>query len=74
MSATLSPSSASAQAPARPRRSAGSIMLAVAGGALVVGAVATAAGMATSPPQDSPEAVDYIASLARDPREFYFAL
>ena len=47
-------------------RSAGSLMLTIAGGALVAGSLLWAAGLATSPPQDSMESADYIASLARD--------
>lgn len=39
---------------------------ALAGGALVAGTVLFAAGLATSPPQDSEAKADYIASLARD--------
>jgi hypothetical protein len=47
-------------------RSAGSLMLPIAGGALVVGSLLWAAGLATSPPQDSNAAADYIAALGRD--------
>ncbi|MGY1659714.1 hypothetical protein ACI78Q_00655 [Geodermatophilus sp. SYSU D00705] len=55
-----------AGAEARPARSAGSLMLTIAGGALVAGSLLYVAGMATSPPQASPADADYIASLARD--------
>lgn len=47
-------------------RSAGSLMLPIAGGALVVGSLLWAAGLATSPPQESNAAADYIAALGRD--------
>ncbi len=47
-------------------RSAGSLLLPIAGGALVVGSLLYAAGMVTSPPSDSMSDADYIASLARD--------
>jgi hypothetical protein len=47
-------------------RSAGSLLLPIAGGALIAGSLLYAAGMATSPPQDSLASVDYIESLARD--------
>jgi hypothetical protein len=50
----------------RPARSAGSLMLPIAGGALIVGSLLYAAGLATSPPAESMENADYIASLARD--------
>jgi len=50
----------------RTGRSAGSLMLTVAGGALITGALLYTAGLATSPPQDSMAAGDYIESLARD--------
>ncbi|WNV76104.1 hypothetical protein [Geodermatophilus sp. DSM 44513] len=52
--------------PAPGRRSAGSLLLPIAGGALVLGSVLFVAGMVTSPPQDSMADADYIASLARD--------
>ena len=39
---------------------------ALAGGSLAAGTVLFAAGLATSPPQDSEAKADYIASLARD--------
>jgi hypothetical protein len=58
--------STAATAAERPARSAGSLMLPIAGGALIVGSLLYAAGMATSPPQDSMANADYIASLARD--------
>ena len=47
-------------------RSAGSLMLPIAGGALIAGSLLWAAGLATSPPQDSNAAADYIAALGRD--------
>jgi len=47
-------------------RSAGSLMLPIAGGALIAGSLLYVAGMATSPPQDSMAAADYIEALARD--------
>jgi hypothetical protein len=47
-------------------RSAGALLLPIAGGALIVGSLLYAAGMATSPPQASMADADYIASLARD--------
>ncbi|MGY1746096.1 hypothetical protein [Blastococcus sp. SYSU D00695] len=50
----------------RAGRSAGSLMLTIAGGALIAGTLLYVAGMATSPPWDSPSDADYIASLARD--------
>jgi hypothetical protein len=50
----------------RPARSAGSTMMTLAGGALIAGSLLWAAGLATSPPQESMESADYIASLARD--------
>jgi hypothetical protein len=50
----------------RPVRSAGSLLLPIAGGALIVGSLLYAAGLATSPPADSMSSADYIASLARD--------
>jgi hypothetical protein len=51
----------------RPVRSAGSLLLPIAGGALIAGSLLYVAGMATSPPADSMADADYIASLARDP-------
>ncbi|WP_164704322.1 hypothetical protein [Blastococcus litoris] len=51
----------------RPARSAGSLLLPIAGGALIAGSLLYVAGMATSPPADSMADADYIASLARDP-------
>ena len=50
----------------RPARSAGSLLLPIAGGALIAGSLLYVAGMATSPPQDSMADADYIAALARD--------
>lgn len=50
----------------RPARSAGSLMLPIAGGALIVGSLLWTAGLATSPPQDSMASADYIAALAGD--------
>jgi hypothetical protein len=50
----------------RPARSAGATMMTLAGGALAAGSLLRAAGLATSPPQESMESADYIASLARD--------
>jgi hypothetical protein len=52
--------------PTTPARSAGSLLLPIAGGALIAGSLLYAAGLATSPPQASLENADYIASLARD--------
>jgi hypothetical protein len=49
-----------------PTRSAGSLLLPIAGGALIAGSLLYAAGLATSPPQDSLAAADYIVSLGRD--------
>ena len=51
----------------RPARSAGSLLLPIAGGALIAGSLLYVAGLATSPPANSMENADYIASLARDP-------
>ena len=48
-------------------RSAGSLLLPIAGGALIAGSLLYVAGMATSPSAVSVEPADYIASLARDP-------
>ncbi len=50
-----------------PARSAGTLLLPIAGGALIAGSLLYVAGMATSPPADSMAPADYIASLARDP-------
>jgi hypothetical protein len=50
-----------------PARSAGSLLLPIAGGALIAGSLLYVAGMATSPSAVSVEPADYIASLARDP-------
>ncbi|HET6394096.1 MAG TPA: hypothetical protein VFG13_14820 [Blastococcus sp.] len=50
----------------RPARSGGSLLLPIAGGALIAGSLMYAAGLATSPPADSMASADYIASLARD--------
>ncbi len=50
-----------------PARSAGSLLLPIAGGALIAGSLLYVAGMATSPGAVSVEPADYIASLARDP-------
>jgi len=50
----------------RPARSGGALLLPIAGGALIAGSLLYAAGLATSPPQDSMASADYIASLARD--------
>ena len=50
----------------RPARSAGSLLLPIAGGALIAGSLLYAAGLATSPPQASMAPADYIESLARD--------
>jgi hypothetical protein len=50
----------------RSARSAGSLLLPIAGGALIAGSLLYVAGMATSPPADSMSNADYIASLARD--------
>src|SRR3712207_652045 len=51
----------------RPARSAGSLMLPIAGAAMIAGPLLYVAGMATSPTADSMAPADYIASLARDP-------
>ncbi len=51
----------------RPGRSAGALLLPIAGAALIAGPLLYVAGMATSPPADSMAPADYIASLARDP-------
>jgi hypothetical protein len=59
----LTPNAPTTAAP----RSAGSLLMPIAGGALIVGSLLYAAGLATSPPQDSLSDADYIASLARDP-------
>jgi hypothetical protein len=50
-----------------PVRSASSLLVPVAGGALIAGSLLYVAGMATSPSAVSVEPADYIASLARDP-------
>ncbi|MEU2349737.1 hypothetical protein [Modestobacter sp. NPDC049651] len=50
----------------RPARSTASLLLPIAGGALIAGQLLYVAGMATSPPQDSMADADYIVSLARD--------
>ena len=50
----------------RPARSGGSLLLPIAGGALIAGSLMYVAGLATSPPADSMASADYIASLARD--------
>ncbi|MGY2083105.1 hypothetical protein [Blastococcus sp. SYSU DS0539] len=50
----------------RPARSAGSLLIPVAGGALIAGSLLYVAGMATSPPQGSMANADYIAALGRD--------
>jgi hypothetical protein len=63
---TSSPSSSTAP-DERPARSAGSLLLPIAGGALIAGSLLYVAGMATSPTADSMAPADYIASLARDP-------
>lgn len=65
MTTSLSPAPTTPTAD-RPARSAGSTMLTLAGGALVVGSLLYVAGLATSPPADSMADADYIASLARD--------
>ncbi|MFW3170079.1 hypothetical protein [Geodermatophilus sp. CPCC 206100] len=49
-----------------PARSAGSLLLPIAGGALIAGSLLWTAGLLTSPPQDSMADADYIAALARD--------
>ena len=59
---TTSSSTTDATAP----RSAGSLLLPIAGGALITGSLLYAAGLATSPPQASMAPADYIESLARD--------
>jgi hypothetical protein len=61
----MSPSSSSTGE--RPARSAGALLLPIAGGALIAGSLFYVAGMATSPTADSMAPADYIASLARDP-------
>jgi hypothetical protein len=60
----MTPSTTTAE---RPRRSAGSLMLPIAGAALIAGPLLYVAGMATSPSAASMAPADYIASLARDP-------
>ena len=65
MTSDLMPQSSSTPAE-RPARSAGSLLLPIAGGALIAGSLLYAAGLATSPPQDSMATADYIDSLARD--------
>lgn len=60
------PSTAAPTAAAHPGRSAGSLLLPIAGGALIAGSLLYASGMLTSPPADSMAEGDYIASLARD--------
>ncbi len=47
-------------------RTAGSLLLPIAGGALIAGSLLWAAGLAVSPPQDSNAAADYVAALGRD--------
>ena len=47
-------------------RSAGALLLPIAGGALIAGSLLYAAGLATSPPAVSMAPADYIESLARD--------
>ncbi|MGY1727189.1 hypothetical protein ACI79J_09470 [Geodermatophilus sp. SYSU D01062] len=66
MTTTPLPTRTPAAPEARPARSAGALMLPIAGGALVVGSLLYVAGLATSPPQASPADADYIASLAAD--------
>jgi hypothetical protein len=61
---TLAPQTTTADA-AAPARWSGAMRLA-AGVALIAGPVCFAAGMFTSPPQDSMADADYIASLSRD--------
>ena len=65
MTSDLLPPSAS-PAVEHPARSAGSLLLPIAGGALLAGSLLYAAGLATSPPQASMAPADYIESLARD--------
>ncbi len=64
---TTVPANSSTTAAPRPGRSAGSLMLPIAGGALIAGSLLYVAGMATSPEAASMAPADYIASLARDP-------
>ncbi|MGY1802862.1 hypothetical protein ACI78T_06220 [Blastococcus sp. SYSU D00922] len=64
---TAPTTTATTSAAERPARSAGSLMLPIAGGALIAGSLLYVAGLATSPPADSMANADYIASLARDP-------
>ncbi|TFV73449.1 hypothetical protein E4P39_15215 [Blastococcus sp. CT_GayMR19] len=66
MTSDLMPQSPSTSSVERPARSAGSLLLPIAGGALVAGSLLYAAGLATSPPQASMAPADYIESLARD--------
>jgi hypothetical protein len=47
-------------------RGGGSLLLPIAGGALIAGSLLWTAGLLTSPPQDSMADADYIAALARD--------
>jgi hypothetical protein len=62
----LTPAPSASPAAAPTGRSAASRLLPIAGGALIAGSLLYVAGMATSPPWDSPSDADYIASLARD--------
>ena len=66
MTSDLMTPSSSTTAAERPARSAGSLLLPIAGGALIAGSLLYAAGLATSPPQASMAPADYIESLARD--------
>jgi hypothetical protein len=66
MTTELQTPSATTPVPAGAPTSAGSLYLPLAGGALIAGSVLWTAGLATSPPQDSMAAADYIAALARD--------
>jgi hypothetical protein len=53
--------------PARSAVSAPRVLLGIAGGALIVGAAAFFAGLATSPSADGDGKAEYLASLAADP-------
>ncbi|MGY1796201.1 hypothetical protein ACI796_19710 [Geodermatophilus sp. SYSU D00525] len=66
MTTSALPTRTTTTSEARPARSAGSLMLPIAGAALVGGSLLYVAGLATSPPQASPADADYIASLAAD--------
>ncbi len=66
MTTSSLPTPAPATPAAEPSRGTGALMLTLAGGAMVAGSLLYAAGMLTSPPQDSQAPADYIAALGRD--------